>query len=107
MIMARAPSSLRATVFLALVLAGTGRAFGQDDPHAACAAPPSYVPAELLERTIPLRGGIGNSHEAVTTESAEAQAFYNQGLNYLESFVWIEASRSFHEALRLDPNLAM
>jgi hypothetical protein len=39
--------------------------------------PPSYVPAELRERTIPLRRGIGNSHEAVTTESAEAAVFYN------------------------------
>jgi len=79
----------------------------QEDPHAACAAPPTYVPAELLERSLPLRSGIGNSHEAVTTTSKEAQAFYDQGLNYLESYVWIEAARSFHQALRLDPNLAM
>jgi tetratricopeptide (TPR) repeat protein len=105
--MIRATLILRATTFLALVLWGTDPAFGQDDPHAVCATPPSYVPAELLERTIPLRRGIGNSHESVTTESAEAAAFYNQGLNYLEGYVWIEASRSFHEALRLDPNLAM
>jgi tetratricopeptide (TPR) repeat protein len=79
----------------------------QDDPHAACAAPPSYVPAELLERVVPLRTGIGNSHEAVTTTSKQAQAFYDQGLNYLESYVWIEASRSFRQALRVDPKLAM
>jgi tetratricopeptide (TPR) repeat protein len=79
----------------------------QDDPHAACAAPPSYVPTELLERAVPLRSGIGNSHETVTTKFKEAQAFYDQGLNYLESYVWIEASRSFRQALRLDPNLAM
>ena len=105
--MPRAPWILLPTTFLALVLVRTGPALGQDDPHAACAVPPSYVPAELLERTIALRRGIGNSHEAVTTESAEAQAFYDQGLNYLESYVWIEASRSFHQALRLDPNLAM
>jgi len=32
---------------------------------------------------------------------------YDQGLNYLESYVWIEASRSFHQALRRDPKLAM
>ncbi len=79
----------------------------QDDPHAACAAPPSYVPPELLERPVPLRTGVGNSHEVVTTQSKDAQAFYDQGLNYLESYVWIEASRSFHQALRSDPNLAM
>ena len=77
------------------------------DPHAACAAPPSYVPAELLERPVALRTGIGNSHQTVTTASKEAQAFYDQGLNYLESYVWIEASRSFHQALRLDPSIAL
>ena len=85
--------------------AGIARA--QDDPHAGCTAPPSYVPADLLDRPVPLRKGVGNSHEAVTTASREAQAFYDQGLNYLESYVWIEASRSFHQALRLDPKCAM
>ena len=79
----------------------------QEDPHAACAAPPAYVPAELLTRELPLRKGVGNSSETITTQSKEAQAYYNQGLNYLESYVWIEASRSFHQALRLDPTCAM
>lgn len=86
-------------------LADTPRA--QDDPHAACAAPPSYIPEGLLEREVPLRTGVGNSREAVTTSVPQALAFYNQGVNYLESYVWIEASRSFHQALRLDPKLAM
>jgi tetratricopeptide (TPR) repeat protein len=88
------------------VCAGHG-ARGQNDSHAVCSAPPSYVPKELLDRTLPLRQGVGNSRETVTTKSPEAQEFYNQGLNYLESYVWIEASRSFHQALRLDPKLAM
>ena len=105
--MTRTSSILLPTTFLVLVLVATDPTVGQDDPHAGCAAPPSYVPAELLERPVTLRDRIGNSHEAVTTASVEAQAFYDQGLNYLESYVWIEASRSFHQALRLDPNLAM
>jgi tetratricopeptide (TPR) repeat protein len=79
----------------------------QEDPHTACAAPPSYVPSDLLERPVELRDGIGNSQEEVTTQSKEAQAFYNQGLNYLESYFWIESARSFYQALRHDPNLAM
>jgi len=87
--------------------ADPGAAAAEDDPHAACAAPPSYVPADVLARPAVLRRGIGNSHETVTTVSAEAQAFYDQGLNYLESYVWIEAARSFQQALRLDPRLAM
>jgi tetratricopeptide (TPR) repeat protein len=67
----------------------------------------SPVPREILERPVALRSGIGTLHEKVTTSSQEAQAFYDQGLAYLHSFVWIEAIRSFHQALRLDPNLAM
>lgn len=93
-------------IFLALIPCA-GAPHAQDDPHAACAAAPSYVPAELLTRVVPLRNGIGNSHEAITTTSKDAQAFYDQGLNYLESYVWIEAARSFRQALRLDSKLAM
>ena len=96
-----------AAAVLAVLLAHSDRARAQDDPHAGCAAPPSYVPSKLLDRPVTLRTGVGNSHEAVTTTSKEAQAFYDQGVNYLESYVWIEASRSFHQALRLDPKLAM
>lgn len=65
------------------------------------------VPREILERPVVLRSGIGSLHEKVTTSSPEAQAFYDQGLAYLHSYVWIEAIRSFHQSLRLDPNLAM
>ncbi len=65
------------------------------------------VPREILARPLPLRQGIGVVHEKVTTSSSEAQAFYDQGLAYLNSFVWIEAARSFNQALRLDPDLAM
>jgi protein-disulfide isomerase len=65
-----------------------------------------WVPQEILERPLTLRRDIGNLHEKVTTSSAQAQALYEQGLNYLSSYVWIEAARSFHQALRADPSLA-
>ncbi len=78
----------------------------QHDGHEPAGAI-GWVPRELLDRPVPLRQGIGKVHEAVTTSSPEAQAFYDQGLAYLHSFVWIEAARSFHQALRLDPSLAM
>src|SRR5713101_6644982 len=65
------------------------------------------VPREILERPLPLRQGIGQVHESVTTTSPQAQAFYDQGLAYLNSFVWIEAARSFNQALRLDSSMAM
>jgi tetratricopeptide (TPR) repeat protein len=70
-------------------------------------APVVSIPLELLQRPAPLRKGIGTAREQVTTKSATARALYEQGLAYLHSFVWIEAARSFHSALRQDPNLAM
>ncbi len=66
-----------------------------------------WVPREILERPVPLRNGVGTVHQKVTTSSPQAQAYYDQGLAYLNSFVWIEAARSFHQSLRLDPSLAM
>lgn len=62
---------------------------------------------ELVERPLPLRTGIGTAHDLVSTGSSPAQAFYDQGLAYLHSYMWIEAARSFHQALRLDARLAM
>ena len=65
------------------------------------------VPQALLERPLTLRTGIGTVHDDVTTASADARAFYDQGLAYLHSYVWIEAARSFHQALRADAGLAL
>lgn len=80
-------------------------ALAQMQDHSAHQGGP--VPMEILERPVTLRTGIGTLHEKVTTSSVEAQAFYDQGLAYVHSFVWIEAIRSFHQALRNDPNMAM
>lgn len=65
------------------------------------------VPEAILERSVTLRSGVGWMHEKVTTASPAAQSFYDQGLAYLHSYVWIEAVRSFRQALRLDPKLGM
>ena len=92
--------------FLGCAVAFSTGAAAQEDPHAQCAAM-GWVPREVLERPVPLRPAIGNTHEAVTTSSPEAQAFYDQGMNYLHGYVWIEAARSFRQALRLDPRLVM
>jgi tetratricopeptide (TPR) repeat protein len=88
---------------LTCVLAAGLSCGAQHEGHEA----PQGVPEEILERPVTLREGIGKVHEKVTTPSADAQAFYDQGLAYLQSFVWIEAARSFHQALRADPKLAM
>jgi tetratricopeptide (TPR) repeat protein len=67
---------------------------------------PAVAPA-LLERPITLQSGIGHTHDAVTTNSREAQQFYDQGLAYLHHFEWIDAARSFNQSLRLDGRLAL
>jgi tetratricopeptide (TPR) repeat protein len=43
----------------------------------------------------------------VSTESPECQAFFDQGLGYLYSYVWMEAARSFETATRHDPECAV
>jgi tetratricopeptide (TPR) repeat protein len=40
----------------------------------------------------------------VSTASPECQAFFDQGLGYYYSYVWMEAARSFETALKHDPN---
>jgi tetratricopeptide (TPR) repeat protein len=55
----------------------------------------------------PRIAGIGDSHLQITTKSAKAQAYFDQGLNLLHCFWDFEAYRAFKEAARLDPNAAM
>lgn len=87
----------------ALLLGFAMPALAQHENHGQV----GHVPVSILEKPVALRAGVGNAHEKVSTTSAEAQAFYDQGINYLHSYVWIEAARSFHQALRHDANLAM
>jgi predicted metalloendopeptidase/Tfp pilus assembly protein PilF len=68
---------------------------------------PETALAPILAAPIGLQPGIGNAHEEITTASPQAQRYYDQGLSYLYSYDWIHASRSFNQALRLDPKLAM
>ena len=77
------------------------------EPHAGHdpAAPPEIL--RIAARPVPLRTGIGSAHDPVGTRSKDAQAFYDQGLAYLHSYVWLEAARSFNQALKLDSNLAI
>ncbi|MDH3244465.1 MAG: hypothetical protein OEM26_07610 [Saprospiraceae bacterium] len=51
--------------------------------------------------------GLGDLHFKVSTDSKEAQEFFDQGYRLLYAFNHAEAQRSFQEAVRLDPNLAM
>src|SRR5690242_20137166 len=39
----------------------------------------------------------------ISTTSPDCQAFFDQGLGYFYSYVWMEAARSFETALQYDP----
>ena len=96
------PRSAIATIAVVTV---AGQSSAPEISHAG--RPEHGVPLHVLERPLRLRDGIGQAHEDVTASSSDAQAYYDQGLAYLHSYVWIEAARSFNQALRLDAQLAM
>ena len=54
-----------------------------------------------------LMSGLGDVHHAVSTKSARAQAFFDQGLKLIYGFNHDEARRCFQHAADLDPKLAM
>ncbi|HEY8997060.1 MAG TPA: tetratricopeptide repeat protein, partial [Edaphobacter sp.] len=58
-------------------------------------------------RAVPLVAGLGNSAHTIRTSSAEAQRYFNQGLDYIWAFNHDEARRSFERAAQLDPKAAM
>ena len=59
------------------------------------------------ERLAPRLEGIGSSQLRITTESAEAQVFFNQGISLIHGFWYYEALRAFEEVARLDSSSAM
>lgn len=56
---------------------------------------------------VPLYDNLGNLHRAVTTNSPEAQSYFDQGLRLTYAFNHPEAIRAYREAARLDPTCAM
>jgi tetratricopeptide (TPR) repeat protein len=97
---------LALTIACLVVVSSASTAIAQHEGHAA-APSVGYAPRAVLEKPVALRSGIGEVAERVTAASSDALAFYRQGMSYLHSYVWVEAARSFHQTLRLDPRLAM
>ena len=54
-----------------------------------------------------LMSGFGDWHHPVSTQNAQAQAFFDQGLRLIYAFNHDEAARSFRHAAELDPKMAM
>ena len=55
---------------------------------------------------VPLYRDLGNLHLPITTKSAKAQAYFDQGLRLSFAFNHAEAQRAFQAAQKLDPNCA-
>ncbi|NES75442.1 MULTISPECIES: tetratricopeptide repeat protein [Okeania] len=60
-----------------------------------------------LNSVVPLWNNLGNIHHQITTNSPEAQRYFDQGLTLIFGFNHDEAKRSFQQATKLDSNCAM
>lgn len=65
------------------------------------------VTAAAAQEEVPLLGTLGSHSRAISTESTQAQRYFDQGLNFLYGFNHGMAIRSFEQAARLDPDCAM
>jgi tetratricopeptide (TPR) repeat protein len=63
--------------------------------------------AHMQAKPATLMQGYGDLHHPVSTNKAQAQQFFDQGLRQIYAFNHDEAARSFQRAVELDPKLAM
>jgi tetratricopeptide (TPR) repeat protein len=77
-----------------------------DEPSFFSSPPWDDVPDEALSAPL-LHEGLGRAHLKVSTQVPAAQAYFDQGLRLLHLGWGTEARRSFAEAARCDPGLAM
>ena len=68
---------------------------------------PEQIAPSPTGQLAPRLQNLGKHTFPVTTKSAAAQRFMNQGLNLSYGFNHLEAGRAYAEAARLDPSLAM
>ncbi len=71
-----------------------------------CFAHDSRHPTKA-EGAEPVFPGMGDVHHRVTTNSPEAQKYFDQGLALVYAFNHDEAQRSFEQAVKIDPSMAM
>ena len=84
----------------ALLLLALASGLGAQEPASRAAVP---APAD----SIPLWDGLGDHHHPITTRSAVAQRYFDQGLRFVYAFDHPDAIRSFRLAQRIDPACAM
>ncbi|HEY6153181.1 MAG TPA: hypothetical protein VIW07_05530 [Candidatus Udaeobacter sp.] len=61
----------------------------------------------VLAAKEPLYDGLGSYSRKITTKSAEAQRYFDQGLGFLQGFNHRAAIRAFQQAAEFDPECAM
>jgi tetratricopeptide (TPR) repeat protein len=76
-------------------------------PAATQQSDPPALPRAFAEPMSLYERGLGSLARPITTASERAQAFFNQGLQFLYAFTPEDAARSFREAWKLDPQCAM
>lgn len=70
--------------------------------------PASSAPSAAGATTVaPLLGNLGDHTHPITTQSALAQKYFDEGLILTMGFNHAEAIRSYKDAITLDPNCAM
>ncbi|HUS18509.1 MAG TPA: hypothetical protein VMZ25_02565 [Terriglobales bacterium] len=84
-------------ILLFAVLAST-LALAQHQQHAPKGAKP--LPVAMYT-------GLGGIHHPVSTQNAQAQKYFDQGLALLYGFNHDEAAKAFQQAAKVDPDLAM
>jgi tetratricopeptide (TPR) repeat protein len=95
-----------ASVVLVLAIAGSG--CSRNTPEASSESESAELKSTTTDgRMSPWLNNLGKFGRKITTTSAEAQRFFNQGLTLYYGFNHHEAVRSFKEAARLDPQCAM
>ena len=78
------------------------RSRAQHAPHAV-----PRVPQELSSGRSHFAPASARRTTTRDDDIGRCAALLRPGAAYLHTFVWIEAARSFHQALRLDPDLAL
>jgi tetratricopeptide (TPR) repeat protein len=87
---------------VALWLAVPGLLNAQEHHH-----PPGMPTAESASAPTPLYENLGSLHHTVTTQSEQAQQYFDQGLRLTYAFNHDEAIKSFKQALVYDSTCAM
>ena len=89
-----------ASLFAAASVGASSVALAQHEGHGP-PAPPSTLAG--WAQGAKLYDGLGTFHRKITTRSAEAQRYYDQGMRFVWAFNHDEATRSFAKAAQIDP----